>query len=146
MKTTFQTNIRQLGNNAGIEVPEENILSLGAGKKPAVLVDVSGYRYNSTVAVMGGRYMISFSSAHRAASGLKGGDAVTVTLELETAPRTVEVPAELLKALKQARLLEAFEKLAPSRRKEFARQVAEAKAQDTRERRIAKIVEQLGSA
>ena len=143
MKTTFKTNLRQLGNNTGIEVPEANILELGAGKKPAVQVDASGYVYSSTVAVMGGKHMIAFSAAHRAASGLSGGDPIEVTLTLETAPRTVEVPAALQEALANAGLEEAFAAQAPSRRKEFARQVAEAKAEDTRDRRIAKIIEAL---
>ena len=140
VKTTFQTKILQVGNNTGIEVPPENIAELGAGKKPAVKIDVSGYSYTSTVAVMGGKYMISFSSAHRAASGLKGGDAIKVTLELETAPRTVEVPADLQGALSKAKLTEVFEKQAPSKRKEFVRQVEDAKTAETRTRRIEKIV------
>jgi hypothetical protein len=143
VKTSFKTNIKQVGNNTGIEVPAENIAELNAGKKPAVLVDVSGYQYNNTVGVMGGKYMISLSSAHRAASGLKGGDAVTVTLTLETAPRTVEMPSELLEALAGANLETVFAGLAPSKRKEFVRQVTDAKSQETRERRIEKIITQL---
>lgn len=146
MKTQFRTHILQTGNNTGIEVPPENMAELGGGKKPAVKVDVSGYSFASTVAVMGGKYMIPFSSAHRTASGLKGGDAVEVTLELETTPRSVEVPADLQSALAKAVLEAVFEKQAPSKRKEFVRQVEEAKTQETRERRIAKIVEQLGTA
>jgi hypothetical protein len=143
MKTSFKTNIRQVGNNTGIEVPAENITELNAGKKPAVLVNVSGYQYSNTVGVMAGKYMISLSAAHRAASGLKGGDAVDVTLTLETAPRTVEVPNELLEALGVANLETVFAGLAPSKRKEFARQVTEAKTQETRDRRIEKIISQL---
>jgi Bacteriocin-protection, YdeI or OmpD-Associated/Domain of unknown function (DUF1905) len=142
MKTSFKTNIRQVGNNTGIEVPAENIAELNAGKKPAVLVDVSGYQYSNTVAVMGGKYMISLSAAHRAASGLKGGDAVSVTLTLETAPRTVEMPSELLEVLAGA-METVFAGLAPAKRKEFVRQVADAKSQETRERRIEKIITQL---
>jgi hypothetical protein len=143
MKTSFKTKIRQIGNNTGIEVPAENIAELGAGKKPAVLVDVSGYRYNNTVAVMAGKYMISFSTAHRTASGFNGGDAVDVTLTLETTPRTVEVPSELLEALTGAKLETIFAALAPSKRKEFARQISEAKTEETRQRRIEKIIAQL---
>ncbi len=142
-KTTFKTHIKQSGNNTGIEVPPENMAELGSSKKPAVKVNVSGYSYNNTVAVMGGKYMISFSSAHRAASGLKGGDAVEVTLELEAAPRTLEVPADLQKALSKAKLEAVFENQAPSRRKEFVRQVEEAKTAETRERRIAKVLQAL---
>jgi len=146
MAITFKTTIKQEGNNTGIEVPPDVIAALGTSKKPAVVVTVAGYTYRNTVAVMGSAYMISFSKAHREASGLKGGDAVEVTLELDTAPRTVEVPDDLAAALaEKSGAREKFDALAPSRKKEFVRQVVEAKAEDTRQRRIAKIVAELGN-
>jgi uncharacterized protein YdeI (YjbR/CyaY-like superfamily) len=143
MKTTFVTTIKAVGNNTGIEVPERNMKELGESKKPAVKVNVTGYSYLGTVAVMGGRYMIALSKANREAAGLKAGDKVTVTLELETTPRTVDVPDELAKALSKAGARKTFDALAPSKRKEFVRQVVEAKAPETRERRIEKIVSSL---
>ena len=70
---------------------------------------------------------------------------VEVTLELDTEPRTVDVPDDLAAALAaKPGAREAFDKLAPSARKEHVRQVETAKAQETRERRIAKIVAGLG--
>ena len=144
MKTTFSTTLKASGNNTGIEVPEANITALGSSRKPAVKVNLSGYEYQSTVAVMGGKFMIPLSAAHRASSGLKGGDPITVTLELDTGSRDVEIPKDLAAALEKSKLLPVFEKSAPSKRKEFVRQVTEAKTEETRERRIAKILEQLG--
>ena len=143
MKTTFTTTVKAVGNNTGIEVPEKNIEELGSNKKPAVKVDVSGYSYQSTVAVMGGKFMIPLSKAHREAAGVKAGDEVAVTLELDTEPRTVEVPEDLAAALAKADKEKTFDALAFSKRKEFARQVEEAKTQETRKRRIDKIVAQL---
>lgn len=144
MKTTFKSTLKSAGNNTGIEVPPEKLAELGTSKKPAVVVTVNGYTYRNTVAVMDGRFMISFSKANREASGLKGGDPIEVTLELDTEPRTVEIPADLGAALAaKPGALEAFDKLSPSRRKEFVRQVVEAKAQETRDRRIAGIVDKL---
>ena len=90
--------------------------------------------------------MIPLSAAHRTSSGLKGGDPITVTLELDTASRDVELPKELAAALEKAKLMPAFEKSAPSKRKEFVRQVTDAKTEETRERRIEKIVMQLKEA
>lgn len=128
----------------GIVVPETVISALGSGKKPAVLVNVSGYEYRSTVGVMGGKSMIPFSSAHRAASGVSAGDSIAVTLMLDVAPRTVEIPAELAAALAAAKGAQAaFDTSAPSRKKEMVRQVVETKSEETRARRIAKIIEQL---
>lgn len=141
---TFHTTILQTGKNtAGIQVPEEIIEKLGGGKRPLVRVTIHKYTYRSAVAVMGGKYMISFNPEHRKASGVQGGDEADVTLELDLEPRTVEIPNDLKNALIQANALDAFEKSAPSMKKEYVRQVEEAKAQETRERRITRIVEKL---
>lgn len=137
---TFETTLFQQGNNTGIEVPEPVVASLESGKKPAVVVDVNGFEYRSTIAVMGGRYLIPFSSDKRAATGLAGGDPITVTLTLDTAPRTVQVPDDLAAALEGAGVREAFDGLAPSRQKAHVTAVETAKAADTRDRRVAKIV------
>ena len=141
----FETTMTLSGNNTGIEVPPEVIEALGAGRKPPVNVTVNGYSYRSTVAVMGGRYMISFSSDKRAATGIQGGDPITVDLEVDTAPHTVEVPDDLAAALAAAPgAREAFDALAPSARKAHVTNVESAKSADTRERRIAAIVTKLG--
>ena len=143
---TFHTTILQTGKNtAGIQVPEQVMEKLGAGKRPLVRVTIHKYTYRSAVAVMGGKYMISFSPEHRKATGVQGGDDTDVTLELDVDPRTVEVPKDLKAALTKANRLNAFEKTAPSMKKEYVRQVEEAKAQETRERRINKIVEKLSA-
>lgn len=141
--TTFETTILGFGNNTGIEVPAANLAALGAGKRPPVVVTVGEYTYRSTVASMGGRTLISLAKAHRDAAGVKAGDAVTVTLTLEEGPRPVEVPPQLNAALARARLADAFAELSYSKRREFARQVAEAKTEETRERRIAKVLDAL---
>ena len=140
----FHTTILQTGKNTtGIQVPEEIIEKLGAGKRPLVKVTIKDYTYRSSVAVMGGKFMISLSAAHRQAAGVVGGEKADITVELDLEPRTVELPDDLEKALKAAGALEAFESSAPSMQKEYVRQVESAKAQETRERRIAKIVEKL---
>ncbi|MBX3046364.1 MAG: YdeI/OmpD-associated family protein [Anaerolineales bacterium] len=136
----YKTTIWQTGNNTGIPVPPEVLEALGAGKRPAVKVTVNDYTYQSTVGSMDGNSLIPFSAAHRDASGLKGGDKVDVTLEVDAAPRTVTVPKDLAAALKKAGLQAAFDASAPSAKKEFVRQVESAKAEDTRLRRIEKIV------
>lgn len=142
---TFRTTLIQNGNNVGIEVPEEIVESFGAGKRVPVTVSLKGYSYSSTIAVMGGRYLIPLSSAHRAASGAAGGEEVEVTLEHDAAPRTVEVPDDAAAALAAAGLRDAFDAASPSRRKEFVRSIDDAKTPETRERRIAKMLDQLGA-
>ena len=144
---TFHTTILQTGKNtAGIQVPQEVMGKLGAGKQPLVRVTINKYTYRSAVAVMGGKYMISFNPEHRKAAGVQGGEEANVTLELDLEPRTVEIPTDLKDALIKANALDAFEKSAPSMKKEYVRQVQEAKAQETRERRITKIVTKLSAS
>src|SRR5690606_27417862 len=143
----FTTKIIQAdGKNAtGIQVPADAVAALGKSKRPRVKVTISGYTYHNTVAAYGDVFMLGFSKEHREASGLKAGDEVEVTLELATEPQVIEVPDDLAAALDENGLRELFDAQAPSKRKEHVRQVTSAKAQDTRERRIAKIVAQLSS-
>ena len=144
---TFHTTILKTGKNtAGIEVPETVIEALEGGKRPLVKVTINNYTYRSAVAVMGGKFMIGLSAKNREAAGVEGGEAADVTVELDLEPRTVEIPDDLKVALNEANALAAFEHSAPSMQKEYVRQVVEAKAQATRERRIAKIVEKLSGA
>ncbi|MFQ6853430.1 YdeI/OmpD-associated family protein [Streptomyces sp. 35M1] len=136
----FSTTMFRTGNNTGIEVPEDVVEALGAGKRPPVNVTVNGYAYRSTIAPMGGQYLIPFSADKRKAAGIGGGDAVEVELTLDTAPRTVEPPEDLAAAPGAA---EAFAALAPSRQKAHVASVEGAKTDATRERRIAKAVAEL---
>ncbi|CUS02410.1 Predicted protein [Candidatus Promineifilum breve] len=143
MQTTFTTTLvlDDKVNATGIRVPAEAIAALGGKKKPPVIVTVNGFTYRSTVAAYGDVYMLPLSQERRAAAGVAPGDVVEVTLELDTAPRTVELPDDLAAALAaRPGARAAFDALAYSARKEHVRQVTEAKAQETRERRIAKIV------
>ncbi|GAA2007029.1 DUF1905 domain-containing protein [Nakamurella flavida] len=141
---TFTTTLLQQGNNVGIEVPPDVVESFDAGRRVPVRVSLRDHRYDSTIAVMGGRFLVPVSAAHRAAAGVAGGDEVSVTLEHDPQPRTVDVPADLADALTSAGVREAFDALPAGGRKGHVRSVTEAKADATRARRIAKVVDQLG--
>lgn len=124
----------------GIEVPPAVVEGFGQGKRPRVSVTLNGYTYRSTVAVMGGKFMLPLAKVHREASGVKDGGKVEITLELDDKPREVEVPKDLASALKKAGLRAAFDKLAFTHRKEHVRAIEEAKTPETRARRIEKAV------
>jgi len=144
----FRTVLRQTSINVGIVVPDAVVAELGAGKRPLVTVTIDGrYSFDYTIAVMGGKNMIGFSAAHRAASGLAGGDEVEISLELKTAPREIDMPAELTAALAADPVAAAaFEKLSYTFRKEHARAISEAKADETKQRRLEKIMAGLRGA
>ena len=142
---TFSTTLRQSTSKdvMGIVVPPDAVDTLGSGKRPKVSVTLNGYTYRSTVAVMGGQFLLPLAKVHREASGVRDGQTLKVALALDTAPREVEVPADLTSALKKAKVLAAFEAKSFTTRKEWVRGVEEAKAPETRARRIAKVVEAL---
>jgi hypothetical protein len=140
----FSTTMFQDGNNTGIEVPADVVAALDAGKRPPVVVNVNGYEYRSTVAPMGGKYLLPFSADRRKESGIQGGDEIDVKLTLDTAPRTVEVPDDLRSALDASdTAAAAWEKLSFTHRKEHVRAVLDAKKAETRTRRIAAVVAKL---
>ena len=141
----FRTTIEQAGKTAtGIQVPEEVVQALGSGRRPAVTVTVNGYAYRSTVAVLGGRYMVGVSAEHRAGAGVAGGDEVDVDIELDTAPREVSVPADLAAALDaEPAARRTFDGLSYSNRSWHVLQVEGAKTDETRQRRIARSVDTL---
>jgi Bacteriocin-protection, YdeI or OmpD-Associated/Domain of unknown function (DUF1905) len=136
----------QMGNNTGIEVPAEVVAALDAGKRPPVVIDVNGYQYRSTIAPMGGKYLLPFSAERRKESGIEGGDAIDVDLTLDTTPRTVDVPDDLQSALNASAVAAAaWEKLSYTHKKEHVRSVLDAKKAETRTRRVAAVVAKLES-
>jgi hypothetical protein len=141
---TFHTRLLKAANNSGIPVPEEVVESFGAGKRVPVVVSLSGHTYRSTVAPYRGQYMISLSRANLEATGLVGDEDVEVTLEHDTAKRQVELSAEFAAALDaDAQAKAAFEKLSYSNQSKHALSVADAKTDETRDRRIAKALAEL---
>ncbi|MEZ0142736.1 YdeI/OmpD-associated family protein [Microbacterium sp. NRRL B-14842] len=132
------------GPAAAILLTDEQVASFGAGKTFPVAVTIGGRTARLRLARMGGENMIGLSKAARADLGVEIDQEVDAVIRLDTAERTVEVPAALAAALDvDPAVRAAFDALSPSARKEHARAVADAKQDATRERRIAKIVESL---
>ena len=130
----------------GIPVPASVVEGLGGGKRPAVTVTVGGHTYRSTIAPMGGAFYLPLSAEHRTAAGLAAGDEVDVDVELDTAPRTVDVPADLAAALDaDPAARAAFDALSYSNQRRHVLSVEGAKTDETRQRRIAKSVAELGA-
>lgn len=140
MKTTYETVVIGFGNHASIEIPDKNLAEIGGNKRAPLKITINGYTYQSTATGVNGKCMVVFPMRDREAAGAVAGDRVTVTLELDDGYRQVEIPAALEKALQADALSEVFRNLTYSKRKEFARQVSEAKAEDTQARRIQKII------
>ncbi len=143
---TFRTTLEATGgNNVGIVVPDDVVAAFGRGKRVPVSVTIDGdYTYAGSIASMGGRFLVSFNAATRAATGRGAGDTIEVRLEVDDAPRTVDVPDALREALVAAAGADAaWQKLTPSKQKAHALSVASAKTDETRQRRVEKVIASL---
>lgn len=128
----------------GITIPEEIVAALGAGRKPAVRATIGSHTYRSTIGVRGGEYKLPVSAENRARAGIEAGDDVVVRLELDTAPRSVEVPADLAAALADTpEAQRLFDTLTYSQQKFFVLPIEQAKKPETRAARIEKAVTML---
>jgi hypothetical protein len=127
----------------GITVTDEQVAEFSAGKRPPVTVTINGYTWRTSIAPMGGKNWIGISAENRAGAGVAAGDTVDVTVEHDTAPREVEVPADLAEALaKEPEAKAFFEGLSYSNKRRHVLAIEGAKAAETRQRRIDKSVAQ----
>ncbi len=134
--------LEQTGKTAvGFAVPEDVVLALGKGKRPPVTVRMNGYTYRSTVAPMGGRYLVGVSAENRAAAGVVGGETHDIELALDGAPREVTLPEDFAAALgREPAARRTFDALSPSNQGYHVTLIAGAKSDETRQRRIEKSV------
>jgi hypothetical protein len=142
---TFRTTlVRGDGTTMGMVVPPEVVDALGKGKRPPVKVTINGYTYRSSVAVMGGKFMVGVAHEHRKPAKVENGGTVDVTLELDLEKREVAVPPELAAALSKDKAAKAaWDKLSYSHQRQHAEPIANAKADETKARRVAKTIEML---
>jgi hypothetical protein len=144
----FRAAIELSGKTAtGIEVPAEVVTALGQGRRPPVTATINGFTYRTSVAALGGRFLMPVSAQVRQDAGVAAGDVVDVDLELDETPRTVTVPDDLAAALAQdAAAAAAFGRLSYSHQQRHVLAIESAKAPETRQRRIAKTVADLKQA
>jgi hypothetical protein len=138
----FRATLQLNGKTAtGIQVPPEVVTQLGSGKRPSVRVTLQGYTYRSTVAPMGGVFMLPVSAEVREGAHLAAGDEVEVDVELDSEPREVSLPPDFADAL-EANLdaKHRFEGLSYSNKRRIVLSVEEAKTAETRQKRIAQAI------
>lgn len=138
----FRTTLQQEGKTAtGFQVPGEVVEALGKGKRPPVSVTINGYSYRSTVAAYGDVYMLPLAAEHREAAGVAAGDELEVDLELDSAPREVEVPADLATALgAEPAAQTTWDGLSYSNKRWHVLNIEGTKNEETRRRRVEKSV------
>lgn len=145
MGVKYETEVLGEGNHASLLIPDWVLEGLKTNKRAPLKVTVNGHTYQSTAVGVADECRVVFPSAERKAAKVSSGDIVEVTLELDSGYREVQMPAELIKALKANGLTKTFADLSYSKRKEFARQVSEAKTEETLLRRIDKVLSAIKS-
>ena len=133
------------GPAAAVVLDETQVAAVGEGaKRFPVVATVNGYTWRTSVARMGGEFLLGLSREVRDGASVQAGDEAEVTIELDEAPREVEVPADLTAALAaDPQAAASFERMAFTNRKDYACWVAEAKRDETRQRRVAQAVEMI---
>jgi Bacteriocin-protection, YdeI or OmpD-Associated/Domain of unknown function (DUF1905) len=139
----FEATLQQHGSGTVVVVPFDLKETFGSGRPP-VLATVNGYTFRTTLFTMGGRALLGLNREVREAAGVEAGQELSVELERDDEPRTVEVPSDLAAALEaDPPVREIFDGLSYTHRKEYVVWVEEAKRDETRRRRVEKSVEML---
>jgi hypothetical protein len=144
-KQTFTAVIQNAGGGgAFVEVPFDVEAEFGS-KKPRVKALIEGVPYRGILTRMGTEcHLLVVLKEIREKIGKTFGDEVTITVEPDTEPRVIEVPAELKKAFKTEKEAKAFfEKLSYTHQREYVMWINEAKRAETRQNRIVKAIEML---
>ena len=140
MKKTYKTTLVHTDDASYVPIPFDPKAVFGKVRAP-VKVTLKGYTYRSTIASMGGCTGIPLRRSHREAAGLDGTETLQVIVELDTAPRVVEPPKDLVKALKAVPAAWArWQALSYTHQREHVEAIDGAKQPATRERRIANAV------
>lgn len=139
-RLTLATTLLARGPAAAVVLDDEQVAAVGEGaKRFPVRATINRHTWRTTVTRMRGEFLLGLNREVREAAGAEAGDEVTVVIELDTAPREVDVPEALSEALAgDAAAKAVFEGLAYTHRKEYARWIAEAKREETRDRRVAR--------
>ena len=131
-------------NTAGFVVPDEFVEQLGRGRHPKVRVRLNGTEFATSIASVGGRFLLGVSAERRQVAGVTAGQSYDVEIELDTEPRQLEVPDDLAAALDAEPTARAFfDSLSFSRQQWHVLQVTAAKQPETRARRVAASVAML---
>jgi hypothetical protein len=135
--------LKPQGPATAIVLTDAQVEELGGGKRAAVTVTIGKRTARLRLATMGGKNLIGISKANREELGVEIGDTVEAVIKIDGAARTVDVPDDAARALAKAKLRKAFDALSYTHRKEHVRAILEAKKPETREKRIAAMLDAL---
>jgi Bacteriocin-protection, YdeI or OmpD-Associated/Domain of unknown function (DUF1905) len=142
----FRTKVIPSGNATAVEVPKKIVEAFDSGARPLIAITINGHSWRSRIALMRGQCLVGISAANRAASAISEGDIVEVSLILDTEPRVLAEPPDLVRALNlDPAARKTFDRLAFGLKRKEVAAIEEAKTSEVRQRRISKLVAKMGS-
>ncbi len=141
----FRAKIKVLENGgAHVEFPGDIEKLFGVRGRVPVRVTFDGEAYRGSMVRMGmPKHILLILKEIREKLGKGEGDTIRVTVELDDAPRVVDLSADVEAAYKKAGVLDRYRALSYSQQRERNIWIEEAKQAETRARRIAKSVADL---
>jgi hypothetical protein len=141
LRFTTKINGREAGAVAAIIPPVDVPEVFGTRARVPVRGTINGFPFRSSLMPMGGCHMMPVNKTLRDGAGVRPGDTVEVVMERDDEKRTVEPPAVLKKALARNKSAKKnWEGLAFTHQKEMAVWIEGAKQEETRVRRLAKVM------
>jgi len=129
---------------AALRAPFDVVEIFGTRARVPVRGTINGFPYRSSLMPMNGCHRMVVNRGIREGAGVKAGDTVKVIMERDDAPRTVTPPPQLKKELARSKTAQAsWENLSFTHKKEMARSILEVKQEETRARRLAKVMDVL---
>jgi uncharacterized protein (DUF736 family) len=126
------------GTGTFVAVPREVSLKLGLKGRPKIQAVIAGHPYRGSLMPTADGFCLGVLKAIQQSAGVSRGDTITVELEVDTAPRVIEPPADLARVLAGDKKVAAgWEKLSYTNKREIAVSLEESKKPETRERRLA---------
>jgi len=135
---------REWGEGAALSAPFDVEKTFGTIARVPVRGTINGFPFRSSLMPMGGCHRMVVNKQMRAGAGVKAGEVVTVVMERDEAPRTVEIPDLLKKEFAKSKVARGnWEKQSFTNQKEMARSITEVKQEEARSRRLTKVMEVL---
>jgi hypothetical protein len=143
-RIAFSTELVKERNAVRLCVPADLAPALGTARLVPALITINGHEVRACLHKMGGTYMTAVNKSIQQQVGATAGDTVEVTIEPDLEDNPIELPGDLVAALAEADVREAFDRLTPFRRRELVKAVTSAKKPETRARRIGQAIDRLG--
>jgi hypothetical protein len=127
---------------AWLNAPFDVAKVFGTRARVPVRGTINGFPFRTSLMPMGGCHGMAVNKTMRDGAGVEAGDTVNIVMARDEAERVVEVPPLLEKELAKSKTAQAnWQTLSFTNQKEIALSIRGAKQEETRARRLAKVMD-----